>query len=1147
MLHLHRATRADRLVAVLAGLLTTPLDDPFAPEVISVPTRGIERWLSQRLSHTLGAGRDGDDGVCANVLFPTPGELLRATVAEASGIDPERDPWQPERTMWPLLDVVETSLDEPWLAPLATHLRGADGRGGARRLATVTHLAALFDRYARHRPAMIDAWRAGRDEDSSGSPLPAAFRWQAQLWRLLRARIDRPDSAQRTVVACERLAGNPALAGLPPRLAMFGLTRLAAGDLQVLDALAAGRELHLFLLHPSPALWHRLAGSPRPRSQLRSTDPTADLAVNRLLASWGRDAREMQLVLGPRGDEADRFHDADPENGAVSGDRAPDRPSTLLAAIQADVRADRRPPGPPLPGEADRRMRLARDDRSIEIHACHGRARQVEVLREAVLDALAADPTLEPRDVIVMCPEIETFAPLIEATFGRDEPADAADDSGAETSAAIDLRVRLADRSPRRTNPILDAVARILELAEGRVTASEVLDLAGRAAVRRRFGFDDEEISRLQEWVAEAGIRWGLDAAHRAPFRLDALAAGTWRAGLDRLLLGVTLDGDRELTFGGALPLDGVDGDAVDLAGRFAELLSRLDGALTSLSTTQPPAAWARAIAGAADALTDASPGEAWQRAELHRVLDELLAAADEGTAALAPAEVRAHLAQRLAGRPTRANFRSGYLTICTLEPMRSVPHRVVCLLGLDDGAFPRSAPRDGDDLMLRRPQIGERDGRSEDRQLLLDALLAATERLIVTYAGGDERTGAELPPAVPVGELLDAVDATAVAGDECTDELADEPIRGSAGMRVIARHPLQPFHRHNFTPGAIAGDGPWSFDRVWLAGAEALERPRRPRPEFLAGPLPARATEAVALDRLIAFLAHPVRAFLRQRLGVPSARDGDDVQDSLTIELDGLEQWHVGERLLRARLQGVGERDAILAEIARGTLPPGLLGKPVVDRLSPIVTAILQAAQLDSGATATLEARVVLDGGRTLSGTVAGVAGDVVLTATFSRVSPRQRLAAWARLLALSATWPQRPLSAVTVGRGSGRDDVRIASIPPLGGTAEERLTVARQQLELLLGLYDQGMREPLPLASATSFAYAEAALAGRDPIPAAALAWETGWHSGSWRDGEDADPEHLLVLGGQVQFQRLPSRFGGLSVALWRELLTREETWSR
>src|SRR5262249_24697669 len=300
VLHGHRAGRADGLVEALRALLAEPLPDPFASEVVSVPTRGMERWLTQRLSGRLGASTGRADGVCANVGFPSPRRLVGDAVAIASGIDAASDPWLPERSVWALLDVLDGCLREPWLHALATHLgAGADGDDPdrrARRFAVVRHLADLFDRYALHRPEMVRAWSAGRDEDGTGARLRTDCRWQAELFRRLRTRIAVPDPAERVTGACARLRDEPALLALPARASLFRLPRLPAGQLDVLRAIAAGRDVHLFVLHPSPALWDRLRNAPRPIVD-RSGDPTANLPQNSLLASWGNDAREMQLVL----------------------------------------------------------------------------------------------------------------------------------------------------------------------------------------------------------------------------------------------------------------------------------------------------------------------------------------------------------------------------------------------------------------------------------------------------------------------------------------------------------------------------------------------------------------------------------------------------------------------------------------------------------------------------------------------------------------------------------------------------------------------------------------------------------------------------------------------------------------------------------
>jgi exodeoxyribonuclease V gamma subunit len=1142
MLQIHRAERADRLADGLADTLKAPLHDPFTPEVVAVLTRGIERWLIQRLSTQLGTSGDKRDGVCANVEFPFPGRLILGALAEATGIDPERDPWLAERSVWPLLDVVDDCLGDAWLATLEQHLEGA--RGGpddpARRFGVVRHIADLFDRYGVQRPDLVRGWAAGE-------PVGPGYQdgWQPQLWRRLRERIGIPSPAERLSDACARIRRDPSLLDLPPRLSLFGLTRMPRSYLEILAAIAAEREVHLFVLHPSPSLWLRVerALEAGPPIATRHADRTARLPVNRLLASWGRDVRELQLVLASIGTGADHHH---------ATTRA--EPATLLEHIQADIREDRQPPGPPLPGEPDPRPRLERDDMSVQIHACHGRARQVEVLRDAVLHLLADDPTLEPRDVIVMCPDIETFAPLIQATFGagRTSRDDDGDDGNEGRERLPDLRVRLADRSLRQTNPVLGVVSQVLALADQRATASQLLDLAAREPVRRRFGFDDDDLSRMQEWVAASGIRWGLDAAHREPFKLGMLSANTWRKGLDRVLAGVAMTEEDRAFVTGVLPLDDVESGAIDLAGRFAEFVDRVKGAVEALTGSKPIEGWIGAIADAADALTATSERDSWQRRELQRLLTDVDADSrsetGSSTAELELADLRVLLGDRLRGRPTRANFRTGHLTICTLVPMRSVPHRVVCVLGLDDGEYPRRARRDGDDLMLAEPHVGDRDPRTEDRQMLLDALMAATERLIITYTGNDERTNLRRPPAVPVGELLDIIDRTV----SCEV--------GSARDQVITRHPLQPFDPRNFTAGSLVPDRPWGFDPQALAGAHALVGERAPRPRFLPAPLPARDDPVIELGNLIRFVEHPVRALLRDRLGISVSEYFDEVQDAIPVELDALEEWGVGQRLLDGVLAGAELKECMQAEIARGALPPGELARPALARIGAVVAQLAAEGTALGGADpGSLDVHLALPDGRTLAGTVTGVCGNTVRAISYSRVRPRDRLRAWVRLLALSAARPDRPFESVVIGRA--RADARwagvtVARIPPLGHTPDARRQTALDQLAVLIDLYDRGMREPLPLACDASAAYAQAVAAGEDSETAQAAArgaWETVYRF----DKEDRQPEHMLVYGDAVSLAYLlesapgsdeswddaeTTRFGRYALRLWRGLLAVE-----
>ena len=1157
MLHLHRAERADALVRALADLLAAPLADPIQAEIISVPTRGVERWLSQRLSARLGVTSGRGDGVCANVEFPFPGTVVGGAMATASGVERDADPWQPERAVWPLLEVVNECLAQPWLTDLAAHLgsTGADP-GPARRFTSVRRISDLFDRYAVHRPQMVRAWAGGEDIDGAGRPLPDRALWQAELWRRLAERLVVASPAERLDRACERLIAEPEMVDLPPRLSIFGLTRLPASYLQVLTALSSHRDIHLFLLHPSPELWRQIAGVISGGTGVirRAADRTAELPSNRLLASWGRDARELQLVLTAGG------------GAHVDHHYLVDVPATtLLQRLQDDVRDDRLPPGPPLPlpGAADLRTPLEESDRSLTAHDCHGRARQVEVVRDVVLHLLADDPSLEARDIVVMCPDIEAYAPLIHATFGAGEmggdppgdPAAGADGSADEDAARPpDLRVRLADRSIRQTNPVLGVVSELLSLVDSRLTAPQVLDLAGRDPVRRRFRFDDDDLARLQEWVAAVGVRWGLDGAHRAAFSLDRVEANTWRSGLDRMLLGVAMAEEEQRLFGGVLPLDDVESGAIDLVGRFAEFIDRLQYALDSLAGPKSLPDWLFAVGDAADALTTGPDDDAWQLAQLRRLLDDLSAEAGaDRRPELELPEIRSILADRLRGRPTRANFRTGHLTMCTLVPMRSVPHRVVILLGLDDGVFPRQATRDGDDLTLDDPYVGDRDPRSEDRQLLLDALMAATDRLVITYAGRDERTNAERAPAVPVGELLDAVDRSVRTSD-------DRPAR----EHIVVRHPLQPYDSRNFTIGALLADRPWSFDAAALNGARSLAGPRADREPFLTGRLPAPAGEVVEVDRLVQFVQHPVKAFLRRRLGVNLGDFYEEVAESLPVALDPLERWGVGQRLLDARLAGATAQACIAAEIARGILPPGAFAQPVLDEVGPTVEALVAAAAgLADAGERTVDVHVPLPDGRTLVGTVP-VLGTLLRSVIYSRVGAKHRLAAWVRFLCLTAAEPSAGISAATVGRnryGARQATVTVAHLAPIAGDAAAVQAQALDQLAELVDLYDRGMAEPLPLYCASSAAYAAARAAGADPDKPARAAWLSSWDF----PHEDRDPEHVLVLGEQRPYDDLllapptgdedgpgwapdePSRFGRYARRLWEPLLRCEKLVDR
>ncbi|WP_137725705.1 exodeoxyribonuclease V subunit gamma [Prescottella subtropica] len=1088
MLTLHRAESAGTLASQLAHVLATPVDDPFAREVVAVPARGVERWLTQQLSRTLGARAGCGDGVAANIDFPSPARLVGGVLAAATGYAVDADPWQPSRMLWTLLQVIDDHLGEPWCAVLARHLGHgatdpADHRAG-RRYATAAHLAELFRTYGSQRPEMLVAWAAGDDTDGT-APLPDDLCWQPELWRRLRARLDCPSPAERLAGACTRLRAEPDLLDLPPRLSLFGPTRLGADEIAVLSALGAHRDVHLWIPHPSIEMWGSRAD--HAASRLRADDRDTLTVTHPLLASLARDVREMQSRLAPV-DLVDVHHPG------------PGRPPTLLGRLQSDIAADRQPsPGP--------------DDGTVEIHACHGPARQVEVLRERLLHLFQGDPTLEPRDVLVLCPDVDTYAPLVRAAFGQAA-------SGGLAHPGHRLRVRMADRALHQSNPVLAVVSTLLDLADSRVTAGHVIDLAATGPVRRRFGFDDDGIERIREWTATAGARWGIGRRERRAFGLDGFEQNTLKTALDRILLGAAADDADAEWLALALPLDDVESNDIELTGRLAEYVDRLDAVLYRLTGPQPAAQWAAAFEFALELMVATSRTDEWQLTQARRELAEALEHAGDTTLRLA--DVRAMLRARLAGRPSRINFRTGDLTVCTMTPMRSVPHRVVVLLGLDDDVFPRGSGLDGDDVLAREPRVGELDPRSEDRQLLLDAIMSATESLLLFYTGNDPVGGRPCPPAVPLAELCDVL--TAMTGDG-----------------VVRRHTLQPFDARNFDRL-----DPFSFDTAALAGARVAQQPPVPAQPFLPQPLPPRdvgTDPVVALADLVAFLEQPIAGFLKQRLGfrVPELDKG--VADTLDLDLDPLAKWGIGDRMLAARLAGADPTMFRSAEWRRGTLPPARLGEATLHDIEWTVDALARAAApLHTGPPATVDIAVDLSGIR-LVGTVDGIHDGVIARTTFSRLAPKHRIGAWVRLLALAADGRVANPTAVTTGRGEGRAPV-----------AQSRLVAPADPaaiLRRLVDLRERGLDRPLPMAVKTTAAYATARFRGRSFEQADVVAEKT------WGDkfGDAVDRDVAFVHGPGAGLTVLtaeqsppgatePTTFGTEAAVLWGPLLA-AETW--
>jgi exodeoxyribonuclease V gamma subunit len=1076
----HRSNRIEALVDALAELVAVPLADPFAPEWIAVQGRGMERWLAIELARRLG--------VWANPAFPFPRRVIDAAAAAVLGdTAPLPAVFEPGTLRWAIAEVLPQQLGRPGFGVIRRYLE--DDPRGVKRLQLAGRIADLFDQYAVYRPHMVLEWERGAGGD-----------WQGALWReLVRTHGATHAAARAQALLAALAAGRAPAASFPRRLSLFGISTLPPLYVQILAAIANTVELHLFLLSPSREYWGEIrsrreriremaraavasptAAVESPERQpplpgfpeaepaqpaLADTDGSPDLANpeetsdegHPLLASLGRVGRDFQYVLEGCADYQD-----DPRERYIEPGQG-----SMLAVLQSDILALRMPDATAASEQsaAQSRVEVAADDNSIAVHACHGAMREVEVLHDQLLALFAQHETLTPPDVVVMTPSIETYAPLVEAVFG----------SGGRPS----IPFCIADRRPRAQHEVLDAFLRALELLRGRLPAPAVLDLLTLEPVRARFGIAVEEIDRLRCWVAEAGIRWGADGVHRGEVGQPPCDDNTWRFGLDRLLLGYALPGQDALLFGDVLPYDDVEGSDAALLGRFAELCATMTRFRSAVRDAQSPSAWRQTLGALLAALLANTPSTAYQHHAIMAGLEALAeqAAAGAFTGSVDLGAMRPLLEAEIERAGSARGFLTGSVTFCEMVPMRTIPFRVVCLLGLNDGAFPRARRPLGFDRMAEHPQAGDRTARDDDRYLFLEALLAAREHLMVTYVGQSISDNSDLPPSVVVSELLDAIDRTFVshpdpdAPDAADRARARDEIGGRADApttrardRVVQRHALQAFSPHYF--GRDPQRRAFSYAATHYAGARALVGPRRCRPPVLAAPLPADPVETVGLDELVRFFDNPSRWFLQRKLGVYLGRDAELLDDREPIALDALDSWFVGDALLRRVLRGGDPAEAWGVWRAGGTLPLGTPGRCAFDAIAPRAAALgAISAGLRGGDRLPAETIDLTIDGIRLTAVLRELWPGGQLAAQYSKLGRRHELGLWIRHLARHAARATAAPS-VLVGRCADGAGAVWFSPPP------EPLRL----LEDLLRLFRFGQVAPMPFFGKASRAFAQA-----------------------------------------------------------------------
>jgi exodeoxyribonuclease V gamma subunit len=1037
-LTLHTSNRLERLADRLAELIADPLRSPLLPEIIVVQSNGMRRWLEQQIAER--------QGICSNVQFPFPQKFFHDLFEDAFPQAEATTLFDQEVMTWRIMKDMPRLANRPEFAAVANYLHGE--RTELRAYELARRIAHAFDQYVVFRPKMILDWDAGEGKD-----------WQPILWRELQRAAPGQHQAALGLQLIDALGRNRGL--VPERVSIFGVSTLPPFYISLIGEISARCPVHLFVMEPTPLWW----GDIRSKCEkARAQQPELfgfdeeEAGDNELLGANGKVGRDfLNLIaeLTPVAEHEDFVSPAKAESGAAP----------VLLEIQSDIFELKS-------GPAKVKRSIAPSDRSLQIHSCHSIVRELEVLHDHLLDLFKQDSALKPKDIIVMMPDVSIYAPFIDAVFGVPE------------NPKHKIPYSMADREARAGSGIIDTFFRILEILPGRFTASEVFAILEAPAVQRCFGIAPAEMETMRGWVDECAIRWGIDAQHRERLGLPAFAENSWRHGLDRMLLGSALRPENRQLFEEILPFDQIEGSNTELLGNFVEFVERLFARANAFSKSRPLFDWQRDLRETLDAFFAAE--EVAQR-ELNRLRSAIaalgeIAVASQNESAVPLDVVVAQLENSLDESSSAAGFLSGQLTFCALKPMRSVPFKVVCLLGLNDTAYPRHDRAPGFDLVAQHPKRGDRNIRDGDRALFLEALLSAREVLYLSYIGQSLRDNQPLPPSVLASELLDYI-------AENFHVTIDD---------FVIKHPLQAFSPRNFRNGGRV----FSYSADNYAAGIASENDRREAPPFFDHPLsgPDEKWREVEIARLVEFFSHPAKFFVRHRLGIELPRDREETEDREPFVLHSLDRYFIEQRLLDEALDGISPEDAFASVRASGVLPPGGTGGLIFDELCANVTtfadAICQQVAVQAQPATIIRADI---GDFTLSGRIDRVRGDTLLHYRLTRLKTKDFVRIWIAHLARNLT-EQKP--ALLFGKEG--EEIAGYEFPPMEN--------AREVLTDLLTIYWGGLCEPLRLFPRSSWTFVEKIFAGKDRGRARYLA-ENDWKSNENDDKSKGERDDAYI----------------------------------
>ncbi|MCF6249173.1 MAG: exodeoxyribonuclease V subunit gamma, partial [Desulfobacula sp.] len=1061
-------------MAAFAAVLAQAPEDPMAGEWVCVQSRGMKQWITAALADTFG--------ISANMQFVFPKQIVAHILSSVPDLVPDDKPddsagdqGDESFFFWSVLALlmkIEIDHDtENEFSRLSNYIKDDDT--GKKKFQLAKKIAKLFDDYMVYRPDMLLAWQNQarsksdtfkKNQDSAGSPtVDPEILWQAALWNKIESKF----SGQHPAIKTQSFLKNTTLDGLkknnlPARISFFGISALPPVFLQVIEKISTIIDVHLFLLVPSNLFFFDMKSKRQELLAAISNQAQDEFnffsneMTNPLLTSLGTSGQRFltqienydYLEPGP-----DLFYDPGvqiqaegqienkPENQA---DKRAEK-SNILTVLQSDILnlVHRKQ------GNQDKPLPVLQSDTSICINACHSPMREAQILKDLLLDAFAKDNDLAPHDIIIMMPDIESYAPFIESVFTLEER----------------LPFSISDRKKRSKSESLEAFLTLLSLQGSRLEKSRVLDVMAYESIASKFGFETAGLINIEKMLADVNILWGKDGAHRESLGVPGFKENTWEFGLERLFMGMAMPEHYEYPVNGVLPCNWFEGSDLEVLGKLSRFCYTFFSCLKRLGQPKTIEKWCQTLIHICDTMMHRHQQNNSDMAFLYQQIDAMKSGAHgAGFKEKVPFEmIQSFLIQQLDLKVSQGKFLAGKITFCNIMPMRSIPYKIVVLMGMDEGAFPRQVFGPGFDLMKKYPRLGDKNERLEDRYLFLETLLSVRQKMIITYTGLDIRDNSPIPCSGVVSELMDVM-----------NDSFDFP----DGYEYHISHPLHPFNCAYFT-----NKGPlFSFSKDNFKISKALLQAESIQTDsgkpFFIQPIAHQNQQNhienkieppsdINMDEFVRYFKHPVEWMMKQRLKIVFPHLEQETQDRESFSIVGLDQYTLGSWL-------VGKQEAIrdlIPEIiidkedhyptlkAMGSLPYGQKGRVEYEKLQLLAEPVMDAVQTISLKKTLLPVvkQLKIDD-LTINVHLKDIREDGLTVAGFGKLNSARLLLGWIQHLFLNACAPKGyPKRTRLIGRDpGGKKPVFIVEFEALKDPDLEHLKV-------LAKLYEKGISRPL------------------------------------------------------------------------------------